>query len=168
MQTFSSFGGSGETEDTDDGALGMGRVDSLISMSDGGNEVTGVAGSYGYMAPEVFNEQPYNEKVDVFSFAVMMYNLCYRVIPALQINPKTGETEDMVEYAARVSTGWRQPLLDSRVPPAVNRIIEACWSQDSKMRPSMNEVVRQLKAVLADEAGFVGGPVESHSLCGCM
>lgn len=87
----------------------------------------------------------------------MMYNLCYRVIPALQINPKTGETEDMYEYAGRVSMGWRQPLQDSRVPPAVNRIIEACWSQDAKMRPSMSDVVLQLKAMLEDEA-VVGGP----------
>jgi len=165
MRTFSSFGGSEETEGIDEESLSIGRVDSLIK-SDNGNDVTGVAGSYGYMAPEVFKDQPYNEKVDVFSFGVMMYNLCYRVIPALLMNPKTGETEDMFEYAARVSTGWRQPLEDCRVPPAVNKIIEACWSQDSKMRPSMNEVVRQVKAVLEDEA-VVGGPAESRGGCGC-
>ncbi len=166
MQTFSSFGGSEDTEGVDEETLSMGRMDSPVK-SDNGTDMTGVAGSYGYMAPEVFNDKPYNEKVDVFSFGVMMYNLCYRVIPALQINPKTGETEDMYEYAGRVSMGWRQPLQDSRVPPAVNRIIEACWSQDAKMRPSMSDVVLQLKAMLEDEA-VVGGPPESHGCCGCM
>ncbi|KXZ48889.1 hypothetical protein GPECTOR_24g178 [Gonium pectorale] len=40
--------------------------------------LTGHAGSCMYMAPEVFQAQPYNEKVDVFSFGVMMYELLAR------------------------------------------------------------------------------------------
>ena len=86
----------------------------------------------------------------MFSFGVMLYNLCYRVIPALQINPKTGETEDMNVYAQRVSMGWRQQLNDARVPAPINEIIGACWSQDHKDRPSMSDVVGRLEAVLAD------------------
>ena len=174
MQTFSSFGGSGETDEEDvfedDGEImDMNRMESHMCKSDSGNEVTGVAGSYGYMAPEVFNDQHYNEKVDVFSFGVMMYNLCYRVIPALQINPKTGETEDMLTYAKRVSTGWRQPLDDTKVPPAINRIIEACWSQEGKMRPSMNDVVGRLKAAMEDKAVIDSQDAEKpHGGCGCM
>lgn len=32
------------------------------------------------MAPEVFNNSPYNEKADVFSFGVVMYELWSRVL----------------------------------------------------------------------------------------
>ena len=219
MRTLSSFGGSDETGDKSEHARSA-------SNDDDGNDVTGVAGSFGYMAPEVGIEsdagrvrdpnrslthslaralrcdrspgvqrpggylrkgtrpprpqaltpsrpdrlvhsltrslahsrtplhslvrQHYNEKVDVFSFGVMLYNLCYRVIPALQINPKTGETEDMNVYVQRVSMGWRQQLNDARVPALINDIIGACWSQDPKDRPSMSDVVTRLEAVLAD------------------
>ena len=148
MQTLSSFGGSGGS---DDESSGRNRKNFSSGVGSGTNDVTGVAGSYGYMAPEVFNDLPYNEKVDVFSFGVMLYNLCYRVIPALQINPRTGETEDMTAYAQRVSTGWRQPLDDTRVPAPVNEIIALCWSQESKDRPSMSDVVVKLEEVMADE-----------------
>ena len=40
---------------------------------------TGTTGSCVYMAPEVHLLQPYNEKVDVFSFGVMMYEVCVSV-----------------------------------------------------------------------------------------
>jgi serine/threonine protein kinase len=38
-------------------------------------ELTGQTGSLMYMAPEVYNGQPYNEKADVFSFGMMMYEV---------------------------------------------------------------------------------------------
>ena len=38
-------------------------------------EVTGLAGSYGYMAPEVFKGQPYNQKADIFSFGVVILEI---------------------------------------------------------------------------------------------
>lgn len=118
------------------------------SLSSGPVEMTGVAGSYGYMAPEVFRDEQYNEKVDIFSFGVLMYNLCYRVIPALMIM-SNGETEDMVEYAKRVADGFRQPLNDDKVPAEINSIIRDCWSQNPVDRPSANKVVERLREFLA-------------------
>lgn len=38
-------------------------------------EMTGKVGSYRYMAPEVFRQQPYNHKVDVYAFAMICYQL---------------------------------------------------------------------------------------------
>ena len=33
------------------------------------------AGSYRYMAPEVFRHEPYNSRVDVYSFSMIVYQL---------------------------------------------------------------------------------------------
>ena len=37
--------------------------------------MTGTTGTYRYMAPEVFREQPYSMKIDVFSWAMVCYYL---------------------------------------------------------------------------------------------
>jgi serine/threonine protein kinase len=37
--------------------------------------MTGETGSYRYMAPEVFEHQNYNTKVDVSSFAMILYEM---------------------------------------------------------------------------------------------
>ena len=41
-------------------------------------DLTGQTGSYLYMAPEVFRGERYNHKADVFSFAMIMYELLHR------------------------------------------------------------------------------------------
>jgi serine/threonine protein kinase len=37
--------------------------------------LTGETGSYRYMAPEVFRHEPYNSRVDVYSFSMIVYQL---------------------------------------------------------------------------------------------
>ena len=37
--------------------------------------MTGETGSYRFMAPEVFRHEQYSEKVDVYSFALILYNM---------------------------------------------------------------------------------------------
>ncbi len=44
------------------------------------HNLTGDTGSPIYMAPEVFKKQMYNEKADVFSFGVMMYETFGRTL----------------------------------------------------------------------------------------
>ena len=116
-------------------------------------EVTGLAGSYGYMAPEVFKGQPYNQKADIFSFGVLMYNLCYRVIPSLMIM-SNGDTEDVIVYAKRVSEGFRQPLNDEKVPSSINALIASCWHQSPAARPSASAIVEQVSEVLEKGTDF--------------
>ena len=44
-------------------------------------DMTGNTGSLRYMAPEVVLNKPYTEKVDVFSFAVVMWTICKCKVP---------------------------------------------------------------------------------------
>ena len=39
------------------------------------NKMTGACGTPGFMAPEVFYQENYNEKVDVFSLGVVLYSM---------------------------------------------------------------------------------------------
>ena len=49
--------------------------------------ISGEAGSVIYMSPEVFRHEAYNEKTDVFSFGVMLYELFSRNM--LMMSPAT-------------------------------------------------------------------------------
>jgi serine/threonine protein kinase len=46
------------------------------------------AGTYLWMAPEVFNSSPYDESVDIFSFAVVMWELLtlQRPYPGMKVS----------------------------------------------------------------------------------
>ena len=43
-------------------------------------------GSYRYMAPEVFRHEPYNSRVDVYSFSMILYQL----LEVLRVDEESG------------------------------------------------------------------------------
>ena len=52
-------------------------------------KMTGETGSYRYMAPEVFRHETYNEKVDVYAFAMIFYELLEGIPPFIDHDPVT-------------------------------------------------------------------------------
>eukprot|EP00878_Enallax_costatus_P022758 GHUV01024165.1.p1 GENE.GHUV01024165.1~~GHUV01024165.1.p1 ORF type:complete len:396 (+),score=103.79 GHUV01024165.1:320-1507(+) len=84
--------------------------------------LTGRTGSLMYMAPEVFHEQPYNEKADVFSFAIMMYEILQQYIMLMAVSVR-GTYEELEAYAARVAGGYRPPVLE-KWPAEVSSVIK--------------------------------------------
>ena len=55
--------------------------------------MTGETGSYRYMAPEVFRHEIYNEKVDVYAFAMIFYELLEGIPPFMDHDPITAATK---------------------------------------------------------------------------
>lgn len=111
----------------------------------GGTDMTGEAGSYSYMAPEVLRGSQYDEKADIFSFAMLMYNLFYRVIPSVLLVANGGQPEDMPMLAWETANGYRPKLSDTgTIPASVNAVINECWSGVPELRPSAGELVKKL------------------------
>lgn len=71
--------------------------------------LTGETGSYRYMAPEVFRHEPYNFKVDVYSFSMIAYQLFEHMPPFAGMDP--------------VAAAKAAALKDSR--PAFNKLNDA-------------------------------------------
>ncbi|CAN0454116.1 unnamed protein product, partial [Laminaria digitata] len=55
--------------------LGLSRVVSKSEMDNARYNMTGETGSARYMAPEVAESRPYNEKVDVYSYGVILWEM---------------------------------------------------------------------------------------------
>ncbi|KAG2483794.1 hypothetical protein HYH03_017389 [Edaphochlamys debaryana] len=134
--------------------------------------LTGKAGSCMYMAPEVYRKLPYNEKADVFSFAVVMYELLARELLIISyFNTSKGIKLGMhapEDYAEMVCQGYRPPrpecLKAPRVMAEAWELVEACWHDDPVQRPSMQEVVEALARLRAME---LESPSDSAGVTGC-
>lgn len=71
--------------------------------------------------------QPYNEKVDVFSFGVVMYELLNRKLTLVDVI-KGDPRQDAQAYAERVAGGFR-PHIPASWPVQLRELISACWAQ---------------------------------------
>jgi len=75
-----------------------------------------------YMAPEVYTSQSYNEKADVFSFGVILYEVVHRYMTLSAICIK-GTVDELEAYATRVSRGYRPPI-DKKFPEELRKLID--------------------------------------------
>ena len=97
-----------------------------------------------YMAPEVLMEERYNEKVDVYSFAIILWQLLlWRKDPYPGINP-------VVAGMKIAFQGLRPNLAENDgygdgSPTGFRALVEECWHKDPKLRPSFKEIVDRLR-----------------------
>jgi len=118
------------------------------SMLDPPKQLSGQTGSFMYMSPEMFKSEAYDEKVDVFSFGVMMYELFHRYLMVCAISG-TGDTPS--DYAQQISDGYRPPI-GEKWPPEFCKLLTDCMAQDPKDRPPMSEVAERLRVLLKQDA----------------
>lgn len=76
--------------------------DALHIDESAAHDLTGRTGSFMYMAPEVYKAQQYNEKADVFSFGVVMYEVFSRLAMSTVVVGPTGDPAAAKVYANKV------------------------------------------------------------------
>lgn len=103
--------------------------------------MTGCTGSLRYMAPEVALGQPYNDKADLYSFGVLMWQMASDEVPFAGASKA-----DYLKFAC--AQGDRPNMVYSW-PKEFKALVAACWHEDSRQRPSFKEVVAALDALIA-------------------
>ena len=95
---------------------------------------TGMAGTYRWMSPEVMEnvEANINNKCDVFSYGMVLYEIYARKIPY------AGTLDAVV--GGMVISGERPPVPDT-VPPFLRPLLQSCWEHDPKKRPAFKDIV---------------------------
>uniref|UniRef100_A0A0E0MMI3 Protein kinase domain-containing protein n=1 Tax=Oryza punctata TaxID=4537 RepID=A0A0E0MMI3_ORYPU len=91
-----------------------------------------------YMAPEVFDGKPYDEKCDVYSFGMCLWEVYCCEAPLGDV-----VWRGVVEVAAhaRRRSGSGRPRLPMCCPGDLATLMERCWDADPERRPGMDEVV---------------------------
>ncbi|EAY03825.1 TKL family protein kinase [Trichomonas vaginalis G3] len=98
--------------------------------TDGG--MTAKIGTPNYMAPELITSHDYNEKVDVYSYGMILYEMTQNVRPFK--NMKMEEIFDLVLKKDR------RPTFYLDLPDSLKALIEACWATNPNDRPSFEEI----------------------------
>ncbi|KAJ3700585.1 hypothetical protein LUZ61_004290 [Rhynchospora tenuis] len=98
------------------------------------------AGTAEWMAPEVLRNEPSDEKCDVFSFGVILWELCTLQQPWEGMNP--------MQVVGAVGFQHRRLDIPDNMDPVISKIIRECWQTDPKLRPSFSEIMGALKPLL--------------------
>ncbi|ONK78744.1 uncharacterized protein A4U43_C02F21970 [Asparagus officinalis] len=90
-----------------------------------------------WMAPEVLRNEPSDEKSDVYSYGVILWELVTEKIPwdnlnSMQVIGAVGFMNQRLELPKDLDPQWVS-------------IIESCWHSDPQLRPSFQELLEQFK-----------------------
>ncbi|XP_024040736.1 serine/threonine-protein kinase STY46 isoform X4 [Citrus clementina] len=116
-----------------------------------GGVMTAETGTYRWMAPEVINHQPYDQKADVFSFAIVLWELVTAKVPYDSMTP--------LQAALGVRQGLRPDLPENAHPKLID-LMQRCWDAVPDNRPSFSEIKLELEVLLQEvqePSGAVNG-----------
>jgi len=92
-----------------------------------------------WTAPELLLNKSYNEKVDIFSFGMVMYEVYTQQPPFALL--------DAITAAQSVLKNVR-PQIPSDCPPLYKNLMESCWQYDATGRPSSEQLLISLEEML--------------------
>ncbi|XP_028763682.1 serine/threonine-protein kinase STY46 isoform X1 [Neltuma alba] len=106
-----------------------------------GGVMTAETGTYRWMAPEVINHQPYDQKADVFSFSIVLWELVTAKVPYDAMTP--------LQAALGVRQGLR-PELPKQGHPKLIDLMQRCWEAIPANRPFFSEITVELENLLKE------------------
>jgi len=94
-------------------------------------------GTWIYMAPEMFTSPAYDEKVDVFSFGIVLYEL---IADAFPYGGRYGFGSGSPVLGAHVACGERPDvsIIPDAAPLGMRELMTQAWASDPEARPSFD------------------------------
>ncbi|KAL3771559.1 hypothetical protein ACHAWU_003734 [Discostella pseudostelligera] len=131
--TTGSFDNGNKSEHTDDETQQQSSSPLLFER----------CGTVRYMAPEVGLDKGYSLPADVYSFGILLWEICSLKKPFDTIKTTSDFEKTVFTKGARpkLSKDWHANLKD---------VMTTCWLTSSNDRPSMNDVKRNMQQLMQD------------------
>jgi len=98
-------------------------------------------GTVHWMAPEVFVTTNYTERVDVYSYGIVLFEIIRREPPYASMN--RGDIQDHVLHGER--PGLQE--VPEGCPASLAQLAQQAWAQDPQERPTFTEILRALRGI---------------------
>ncbi|GMH96195.1 hypothetical protein TrVE_jg4839 [Triparma verrucosa] len=131
--------------------FGEARVmDSEMTMTQVGSPV--------YMAPEVLKGERYDERIDIYSYAITLLEMLVLAESVFEVFEKSfkklkGEDAVLTPLALTrmVALENFRPDLPANIPKSLSDLIKACWSQNPNSRPNFEAILERLDGEIHEE-----------------
>jgi len=104
------------------------------------------AGTSHWRAPEVSSGTDYTEKADIFSFAMIAYEIVCRHVPFERLDSASASKQ--IQKGVRPDIGLYSAAL--QVPEGLIPLIVLCWDQDPLLRPSFHDIRQEVLKVASE------------------
>lgn len=101
-----------------------------------------------YCAPEILRGDAFDEKSDVYSYALVLWALYTCEEPWVEVFPDGDNTD----FTRRVLFDKIRPAVPKDMPLRLSNLINRAWDADPNQRPLMSEAVEQLDLFMLDVA----------------
>jgi len=92
-----------------------------------------------WMAPEVLRAEEYDEKADIYSFGIVLWELFTRQTPYAKLSA--------MEVGKKVLTESLRPPIPKNCPPEYAKLMQECWSDQPAKRPTFGRILQVLTSL---------------------
>jgi len=105
----------------------------------------GAKGTPLYMAPEIMQGKEFDEKADVYSYGMCLWEIytCKDLFP---------EHNDYDEFVKAICKKNERPPMPEDTLPSLRKLMDDCWAPSPPARPAFGEVNNRLDEVLVEAA----------------
>eukprot|EP01156_Anaeramoeba_ignava_P018305 Anaeramoba_ignava/a91349_73.p1 GENE.a91349_73~~a91349_73.p1 ORF type:complete len:1246 (-),score=329.81 a91349_73:137-3838(-) len=100
-------------------------------------KLTKLKGSPCWMAPEIFRNEVYNEKADIYSYGIVLWELITKEFPYKGI-------DNPIQLGFKVAYQKLRPDISKITDPKWKDLITQCWADEPDDRPSFDKILEIL------------------------